>query len=300
MGVSDPVILFYARAVAEMKALPLSNPLSWRYQAARHDYIRAEDPFAVPGEALPPAADQTRFWAQCQHTSWFFLPWHRMYLHHFEQIVISHVTRLGGPSDWALPYWNYSASTAAARLPAAFSSLTLAGISPNPLLVRQRDANANAGLDFASSAQTDTTACLAESSFEASGASPGFGGPRIRTHAGGPGFGALEGTPHGSMHMAIAGPPAADPSAGGVVRRGFMANFVRAPLDPIFWLHHCNIDRLWQEWLRGSGHANPTAAAWLNEAFDFHNSSGAAVSMRVSEVVNTRRAPLSYRYDDEP
>lgn len=75
---------------------------------------------------------------------------------------------------------------------------------------------------------------------------------------------------------------------------------MRAPLDPIFWLHHCNIDRLWQEWLRGSGHANPTAAAWLNEAFDFHNSSGAAVSMRVSEVVNTRRAPLSYRYDDEP
>jgi tyrosinase len=36
-----------------------------------------------------------------------------------------------------------------------------------------------------------------------------------------------------------------------------------AALDPIFYLHHCNIDRMWAVW-NASGNANPTAAAWLN------------------------------------
>ena len=67
------------------------------------------DPFAIDGEPMPSAADRGRFWRACQHNSWFFLPWHRMYLHFFEKIVLGHVIRLGGPEDWALPYWNYSA-----------------------------------------------------------------------------------------------------------------------------------------------------------------------------------------------
>jgi tyrosinase len=36
-----------------------------------------------------------------------------------------------------------------------------------------------------------------------------------------------------------------------------------SPLDPIFWLHHCNIDRLWAEW-NARGHRNTSDARWTD------------------------------------
>lgn len=306
LPLDDPIVRFYGRAITEMRRKPISDPVSWRFQAAIHDYPpdgvpfaqrRAEDPFATSGEALPSSSDQGRFWRQCQHASWFFLPWHRMYLHHFEKIIMGHVARLGGPADWALPYWNYSASAAAGLFPEHFRN----NPSVNPLFIAQRDARANAGQSFVSAAQTDITACLSQPSFEAPAGSSSFGGPRtVFSHNPGP-AGSLEATPHGSMHVAISGTPVADPSASGAVRRGFMANFTRAPLDPIFWLHHCNIDRVWKVWLRDPAHTNPVTADWLTSvSFSFHDATGAIVDMTPSQVLDTRPAPLGYIYDDEP
>src|SRR5437764_1162757 len=112
----DPILMWYARAIAKMQTRPIQDPTSWRYQAAIHDYISGADPLANQGDVLPSNADQLRFWRQCQHNSWFFLPWHRMYLHYFDQIVAATVVQLGGPADWVLPYWNYSdANNADAR-----------------------------------------------------------------------------------------------------------------------------------------------------------------------------------------
>jgi hypothetical protein len=44
--------------------------------------------------------------------------------------------------------------------------------------------------------------------------------------------GEIEYGPHNGVHVALG---------------DTMATF-RSPLDPIFWLHHCNVDRLWAEW----------------------------------------------------
>ncbi len=100
---------WYGKAVAALKNLPITDPTSWRYQGAVHGYPgQRHDPFAVRGESLPSAADQRTFWNQCQHQTWFFLPWHRNYLACFEEIVAASVVKLGGPPAWALPYWNYS------------------------------------------------------------------------------------------------------------------------------------------------------------------------------------------------
>jgi hypothetical protein len=104
----DDTLLWYAKAVASLRAKPLTDPTSWRYQAAIHAYRRELDPLAVDGEALPSNADQSRFWGKCQHGGWYFLPWHRAYLACFEQIVRAEIVKLGGPDAWALPYWNYS------------------------------------------------------------------------------------------------------------------------------------------------------------------------------------------------
>lgn len=78
-----PIIEWYARAVAAMQSRDRNDPTSWRYLATIHD-------------------------TECQHYSWFFLPWHRIYLHYFERVIRQTIADLGGPSDWALPYWNYS------------------------------------------------------------------------------------------------------------------------------------------------------------------------------------------------
>ena len=71
----DDALLWYAKAVAEMKKRPVGDPTSWRYQAAIHDYIPSDDPYADPSDVFPTSAEQDKFWRQCQHFSWFFLPW---------------------------------------------------------------------------------------------------------------------------------------------------------------------------------------------------------------------------------
>lgn len=52
-------------------------------------------------------------------------------------------------------------------------------------------------------------------------------------------FSVLEGFPHNKVHNCIGGVGAVDPGP-----YGNMTNFL-SPLDPIFYLHHANMDRLW-------------------------------------------------------
>ena len=53
-----------------------------------------------------------------------------------------------------------------------------------------------------------------------------------------------------------------------------MGSVPTAALDPVFYVHHCNIDRYWQEWLKqGGGRVNPTGA-WAATTHDFQSVSG--------------------------
>lgn len=298
LGVNDPIVTFYDKAIGAMKGKAISDPLSWRYQAAIHDYPtpdatladRSDDPLAKATDVLP--ADRGTFWRQCQHFSWFFLPWHRIYLHHFEKIVMDQVALLGGPKDWALPYWKWDGPEGIGRIPVALRDPSLGGL-PN-LFIKERDPDANNGRQFADPvAEVDVNFdCLKPTVFMGNGQ---FGGPPVRRHDRSipvapalNGAGLLEGTPHGTMHNAVGRPPDA-----------WMRNFTKAPLDPIFWLHHCNIDRLWEVWIqRAPGNQNPDDAAWLDASFSFHDSTGGNGDMTPRQVLNTRKAPLSYEYDD--
>jgi tyrosinase len=79
-----------------------------------------------------------------------------------------------------------------------------------------------------------------------------------------------------------------------------VSGFNTAGLDPIFWLHHANIDRLWEVWLaRDSRHLNPAVSTWLMDLpFEFHDAQGSVVALTPGQVLDTTTAPLNYRYED--
>jgi tyrosinase len=270
-----PTIYAYARAVGvliDRADTDPFDPIGWQYQSDIH------------GTTVNP----DNFRNQCQHFCWFFLPWHRMYLEWFERIIRSAIAGLPDVDEatkltWALPYWNYtSADAARRRLPQAFLDLTLPdGVTPNPLRVPGRNLNDGSSLPVTDVALTDA---LAPVPFAGLG---GFAGGRTGfSHAGedpGSSSGPLEGTPHGSVHVGVG---------------GLMGSFNTAALDPIFWLHHANIDRLWEVWRGMPNRSNTTEAAWLSGViFHFHDENRAPLDETVQQVLETE-AQLNYSYED--
>jgi tyrosinase len=278
---------WYAKAVSELQKRPLTDPTGWRYLAAVHGYPgHNADPFAKAGEALPSAAEQQQFWNQCQHQTWFFLPWHRGYLACFEEIIADVVTKLGGPSGWALPYWNYSDATNpnARSLPPTFLNPFNADRSPNPIWVDGR--NLKNATDQLPAGDVDLDA-LVHWPFGGSavGGDPGFGGPEtVFSHFGGVN-GRLENVPHNVIHDDVG---------------GLMSDPNTAALDPIFWLHHSNIDRLWEVWThRDPTFIDPNVPAWLTDvSFVLHDSAGMIVNFDSSQMRDASAVRHGYQYDD--
>lgn len=301
----DP-ILWYARAVAAMKQKPLSDPLSWKFYGAIHGFNSAL--WTMQGEltlhdTLPAPDLVEKFWNQCQHGSWYFFPWHRGYLWAFETLVRDVVRSLKGPDDWALPYWNYFGPNEN-KLPPAFASADWPdGKGDNPLFVSLRYGPNWDGDVFVPLDQVNLDA-LENPVFTGSGTGgdPGFGGIDTGFSHGGKVHGALESQPHDQVHGLVGG---ALQEKDGNYLPGLMSNPASAGLDPIFWLHHANIDRLWQVWREASAsHTDPTAPTWLagpgqgRFVMPVPDSKGGwtAWSFTPGDTVNTLE--LGYEYDD--
>ncbi len=82
---------------------------------------------------------------------------------------------------------------------------------------------------------------------------------------------------------------------------GWMASVPTAALDPIFYLHHANIDRLWDLWLaQGGGRSDPTHdATWTGVTFTFFDENANTVTMTPCDVLNAA-SQLNYTYEGEP
>jgi tyrosinase len=259
---TDPTLLWYARGVKAMKERALADTTSWRFYAGIHGV----DPkwwtaygYLSPSDKPPAQADIDLYWYQCQHGSWYFLPWHRGYLLALEATIRDAVAGLGGPSDWALPYWNYFEPNES-KLPPAFASRDWPDGGDNPLFVEQRWGPNDDGDVYVDLNQVNLKALtVAAFTGVANGGDPGFGGVDTGFSHSGRVHGDLETQPHDYVHVLVGGANPSKPNG-----PGLMSYPPTAGLDPIFYLHHANIDRLWEVWLRGPvSLGNPVEANWL-------------------------------------
>lgn len=282
-------LLWYAKAVGVMQSRNLDDSSSWWFFGAIHgEYVTPQslqDPNAFPWKDIPspPAVPITplpntnvsdQYWNQCQHQSWYFAPWHRGYLLALEAQIRADVIKLGGPSTWALPYWNYFGPGNQFTIPPAFAQQSLPDGSPNPLFVTARygpDRDGNIYVPTAKAIQQHpndpnfvygpvTQDCMSDPNFTSgvNGIPPGFGGPATDfSHVGGTN-GDLEGNPHNLVHVYVG-----ELSTNGQIP-GLMSDPGIAALDPIFYLHHANIDRMWAVWNGTPANTNPTDPKWFN------------------------------------
>jgi tyrosinase len=253
----NKTLLNYALAMRELDKLPIGNPNSWKFLGAIHGFdqqLWMGLALLKSTDTVPPDLINKTYGNQCQHGSWFFLPWHRGYLCAFEAIVAAKVKELTG-DEWALPYWNYlnSDDPNARRVPDAFLADTLPDGTANPLKKYPRRPELT--VLRPGPGHTFSLAAVAEDDFlVGKDGSIGFGGGIAGDFIQFAGWaGDLESNPHNTVHGLIG---------------GFMGNALLAGLDPIFWLHHCNIDRIWEAWMNTPGKKMVRDSRWLDGPAD--------------------------------
>ena len=266
----------YASAVKAMNdptKIAVGDPKSWTFQWYTH-FVRGDSTKAAQLQAIyPNAADPNRatasaMWNTCQaHTRGqnedFFLPWHRCFVYFFEQIIAS----VSGHPEFTLPYWNYSTSDTSIRgvIPPQFT------VENDPvygsLFDGLRNDGVNAGQPIQGTNQDDLSLdSLTETTYRS-----------IRSQ-GVMGFNmALDKGLHGNVHGDV----------GGITNMGAVPYAAR---DPIFWLHHCNLDRLWGSW-NAAGNVNPA----LNQQFTFADGTGQMVRANIADFLDLGK--LNYTYD---
>jgi tyrosinase len=170
-----------------------------------------------------------------------FLPWHRTYLLDFErelQAIDAEVT---------LPYWRFDKAApkvfdrAFMGLPNTLNQVQFAAGNPLTGWV----ASGPPGIDRGRGVGPTTVPSLRT---EAQTLALGAPGPNYGN------FRTMQGNPHGTAHMSHGA--------------GWITNPATAPRDPIFFMLHCNVDRLWAKWQWATKIHDPASpASFVTGAF---------------------------------
>jgi tyrosinase len=279
------MLKIYAGAAGKMMTtsqIPEGKPIGWLFQWYTHwvraDRTKAQEITRVYPTPSPDKDLANEMWSTCQAhdrnplKEQFFLPWHRMYVFYFERIIRA----VSGEKTFTLPYWDYSTSdpTKHGIIPKEFR---LASDPTFKFLFRDNrnrpslgpqipNVNGGQAIDTFAPGALATTA-LKQGSYLPQGALPGFNQ-------------ALDSGLHGNVHGLT----------GDTTNMGSVPWAAR---DPVFWMHHCNIDRLWASWNKNGGR-NP-GGSWLTQTFVFADENGRRVVGTVNDFKDI--AALNYTYD---
>ncbi len=273
------MLAIYADAVRAMQdtaKYPEGDARSWMFQwythSVRGDRSKAAEIKRVYKSNAPAAAKALAeaMWSTCEPhfdmngtRAAFFLPWHRMYLHCFEDIV----REVSGKPTFTLPFWDYTDPDPARRIvPEEFRKKGDAKWGGLHRETRHAYANQGKPIDGPGGQQSEMS--LAATNSDTYGDN-GAGDAGMCAN--------LDGGLHGAVHVNV-----------GNFDNG-MGTIEWAAGDPLFWIHHCNIDRVWAGWNMAGG-LNPALPAFLKESFTFADASGKAVKVSVEEMF-TRMEP---------
>lgn len=237
----DENMQILADALKKMKEMDCTDPMSWYMQGAIHGAPDTNNIFCPDFRAaINPA------WHNCTHESeplgltddgarMHFYTWHKMYLNYFEEAV----RYVSGKPNFTLPYWEYDNEK--------FQTLPdLLVDTSSALYEGWRNDHVNSGkpidTSFFFKDKNVSNLTSPKEAFETNNFH------FFTRH--------LENVPHNKIHLYLGANPtsnpeedtlkAKDPIGYGV--KGYMyQNY--SPMDPVFWIHHANIDRLYEKWL---------------------------------------------------
>lgn len=250
--------------------------------------------YDAASQEFAPDEFSTGIWGTCQHTPSScaigdeecklvratprFLPWHRLYLFYYERTL----RKYSGNDAFALPYWNYFDY----RADAPPINLWMP-----PLVTEGGSTAANTLFDelrtlWLNEQNTSMTPDNAS-------ARDAFAEPTFLDFSN-----TLEGVPHGAMHCAT-GNGCTAPHIGWVPVAGN---------DPLFYMHHANIDRLWQCWMNEKADGEPVSLEWAKAnlgmpdewyevSYFFADENGNRISKTIADAFSPE--VLAVRYAEE-
>lgn len=299
----------YAKAMKIMKTLDCTNPVSWYYQGSIHSVPSFKNQTDTLCNYYSNGAKPLDGWNSCPHMKppnlqLHFLTWHRLYLLHLEKIV----RQLSGKKDFALPYWNYNdkrtrtlpvefrnpANYANPLYEARAGSLTK-GLPINPVAIDSgmviNACNNVQNVAFSSMGWTLDTTHLWQSR-------------KINFFSS-----ELEDGVHNIIHDYVGNAVGKDAQTIAYNRiyqqktaslQAPMSDVPSSAFDPIFFLHHCNIDRLWASW----EYSFPNLALTYEEfrkqgwtPYIFYNPDGKQVTYNNTAEVYEAISNVDYTYD---
>ncbi|MER8499377.1 tyrosinase family protein [Mesorhizobium sp. M1142] len=279
----------YAKAVKEMQELSKkdpTDPLGWLYQYKMHWFpddgnsqlaaggfpalMKAQQAeldlyFGVASDKNTKRKDAEATWGKCPHTLGGF-PTNMDFLpwHRPYLFFFERIVRkLSGDDGFALPYWGYMDGAGSQVLPEEFRQ------DASSPLFHDRSPASNGGDPMNKNNFVGNFWKTEKDKYE------------LLTRA-------IEGTPHGGVHN--------ETGLGGKD----MSSLFTSPRDPIFWLHHCEIDRIWE----GAMKANfkmPTDG-WLDREFSFFDENRALVKVATRDVLKPEQIAKwpGYSYHEVP
>nr|QLG20179.1 chloroplast polyphenol oxidase precursor [Solanum melongena] len=285
-AVDEELIAKYNLAISKMRELDTTDhfsPLAFKQQANIH-CAYCNGAYKIGGKELQ------------VHNSWLFFPFHRWYLYFYERIL----GKLIDDPTFALPYWNWD-HPKGMRLPPIFDRQGTA------LYDERRSTQVRNGTvmdlgSFGDKVQTTQLQLMSNNltlmyrQMVTNAPCPllFFGAPYVLgNNVEAPGT--VEVIPHIPVHIWVGTARGSVFPDGSTSYGEDMGNFYSAGLDPVFYCHHSNVDRMWNEWKAiGGKRRDISQRDWLNSEFFFFDENKNPYRVRVRDCLDTKTMGYDY------